>query len=438
MSIPWVGTPLFQVVALWSVLAAPLVALGAPSGLGMPAGSTLTPTQTAGSRTITLAPEADATVDANAPVQNRGTNPVLEVDGKSGSSGLPVKAFLRFSVPQLSGAVSSATLRLYVVNGSLAGPALHATSSAWDELSLTWDTRPAMGAMLGDAGTVALGTWLEYDVTATVAGGGVYAFGLSQSGPDGTDFSSREGAYPPELVITSPAAPLAPVTGYRLVFSDEFEGAEVDRSKWETKMPWGRSLGNGSEMLFMDDDVLVYDGALHLRAQKREVTDGTKTAQYSSGVVTSYNSFNTAYGFFEARVRIPVGQGLWPAFWVYPYPSGWSPEIDFAEWLGHNPRKIYLTYHYADQDGDFSTDGSSFAGPDFSVDWHVIGCEWTPEAITWYVDGVERFRLQHDIKSEPVYVIANLAVGGNWPGSPDPTTPFPSYYDVDYIRVWQR
>ena len=87
-----------------------------------------------------------------------------------------------------------------------------------------------------------------------------------------------------------------------------------------------------------------------------------------------------------------------------------------------------------------SNSGSSWTGPDFSAGWHTFGVEWEPGAIVWYVDGIERWRftVTSRIPNEPMHVLLNLAVGGEWPGSPDTSTAFPSYYDVDYVRVWQR
>jgi len=99
-----------------------------------------------------------------------------------------------------------------------------------------------------------------------------------------------------------------------------------------------------------------------------------------------------------------------------------------------------MNYHYLRPDGSHAQAGTSWTGPDFSADWHTFGVDWSPQALVWYVDGVERFRVSDAsiITSEPSYVLLNLAVGGNWPGAPDATTPFPSDYLVDYLRIWKQ
>lgn len=228
--------------------------------------------------------------------------------------------------------------------------------------------------------------------------------------------------------------PLAPVSGYRLVFSDEFDGAALDTAKWQTCYPYGcRNDNNGELQWYTADNVAVSGGTLRLTA-RRESANGYA---YTSGVVTSYGAWHGTYGYFEARMKLPAGRGLWPGFWTSPYPGGWPPEIDVMENLGQDPTTIYHTYHYADSGGAHRQVGGTTTGIDFSAGFHVVGCEWTPEAIVWYVDGVERLRTAPR-QVAAMYVLANLAVGGDWPGSPDASTPFPSVFELDWIRVYQK
>jgi beta-glucanase (GH16 family) len=230
-------------------------------------------------------------------------------------------------------------------------------------------------------------------------------------------------------------------------FDDEFDGNTLDSSKWRTCFWWADTTctieSNNEMQLYNPEDVLVENGMLRLRAQKRDmVAWNGVTYHYTSGMVMTGGrggqvppSFTFVYGFAEALVKITAGQGLWPAFWTLSADYTWPPEIDIMEILGHEPDIYHMNYHYTGGD-----DGSTWVGPDFSTGWHVLGLEWRPDAIIWYVDGVERWRFSNaaEIISEPSYLLLNLAVGGDWPGPPDENTPFPSYYDIDYVRVWQR
>ncbi len=106
------------------------------------------------------------------------------------------------------------------------------------------------------------------------------------------------------------------------------------------------------------------------------------------------------------------------------------------EILGDTTNVQHMNYHYSGGDA-----GATWTSPDdFSANYHIFGVDWEPGAITWYVDGVERYRFTNTayISNEPMYVLLNLAVGGDWPGSPDASTVFPNYFDVDYVRIWQK
>jgi len=241
--------------------------------------------------------------------------------------------------------------------------------------------------------------------------------------------------------------PVGQGSGWNLVFRDEFNGSSIDLSKWHTCFWWADttcSIETNHELeLYNPDDVLVQNGTLQLRAQKRDMTAWNgSTYQYTSGMVMTGGrsgsippGFTFTYGYAEARVKVPAGKGLWPAFWMLPVSYNSRPEIDIMEILGDQPDVYHMNYHYVGGD-----QGTSWTGPDFSAGWHVIGLDWEPNAIIWYVDGVERYRFTNStyISNEPEYLLLNLAVGGDWPGSPDANTPFPSTYDVDYVRVWQK
>jgi beta-glucanase (GH16 family) len=223
--------------------------------------------------------------------------------------------------------------------------------------------------------------------------------------------------------------------GWKLTFHDEFNGKKLDTHKWIDSYPDNqRTHNNNEQQYYAPDGYEVHDGQLHLKAEKRAMGG----MPYTSGMVSSYGKFAQQYGWFEIRARFPKGKGYWPAFWLLPNTKAWPPEIDILEVLGHETDKVYLTNHYRDDNGQHGSKGDSYQGPDFAADFHTFAVDWEPNAIIWYVDGTERFRVTEHIPAEPMYILANLAVGGDWPGMPDDTTVFPSTMDIDYIRVYQR
>jgi beta-glucanase (GH16 family) len=114
------------------------------------------------------------------------------------------------------------------------------------------------------------------------------------------------------------------------------------------------------------------------------------------------------------------------------------PEIDIMEVLGDDPGTLLMHFHYLDSRGERQSEGARHGASDLSADWHTYGLHWSEERIAWYLDGREVWRIDHHVPAEPMYLVANLAVGGSYPGNPDDTTPFPAVYLIDYVRVWQR
>ena len=224
-------------------------------------------------------------------------------------------------------------------------------------------------------------------------------------------------------------------TNWVLKFHDEFNGTTLNRTKWSTTYPWGARTNAGNHELeyYTDNAFQVADGVLKIRADQHR----THGFNYTSGIITSYASFNLTYGYVEIRARVPAGQGLWPAVWLAPHDESWPPEIDILEVQGNRPTANEMSNHYKKASGPAQTD-HEWMGPDFSKGFHTFGMEWTPKQITWYIDGLERFRANVSIPSKPMYLIANLAVGGNWVGPPNAKTKFPSYLQIAYIRIYQR
>ena len=262
-------------------------------------------------------------------------------------------------------------------------------------------------------------------------------------------------------VATSTPVPSATATqpARTLLFADEFDGASLDGNKWSTCYWWsapdnGCTIGSNAELeWYQPSGALVSDGTLKLRAERRTVVaqPSGKTYDYTSGMVTTGGiehvrapQFAFTYGYAEARVKVPAGRGLWPAFWLLPkdgLPNSSPdsrPEIDVVEIIGDKPAEANFNFHYRTASGATGDRGSEWVGPDFSAGWHTFAIDWHPGAIVWYVDGVERWRFADaaNVPAEPMYLLLNLAVGGTWPGSPDASTAFPADYQVDYVRVW--
>ena len=189
---------------------------------------------------------------------------------------------------------------------------------------------------------------------------------------------------------------------------------------------------------------------LRLRARKQTVAASDEnTYHYTSGMVTtgpsSWHTLEAArfmfqYGYVEVRARIPKGRGLWSAFWLLPIDPDPRAELDVMEITGDQPNVQLMSVHYVTPQGRPQVSNRSWSGPDFSADWHTFAVDWQPTSITWYVDGVERWRETETahIPAEPMYLIGTLAVGGDYAGPPDSSTPFPSYCEIDYVKVWNR
>lgn len=240
---------------------------------------------------------------------------------------------------------------------------------------------------------------------------------------------------------------------WELVFFDDFNGTALDESKWTRCYWWDwegcTNEGNNNLNWYQPDDVYVSDGTVKLRAQirKAEGTNG-RSYDYTSGMITTGRGssdlsetprFAFQYGYAEMRAKVPAGKGLWPAFWLLPITHESRPEIDVMEILGDSPHVTRMHYHYLDESGQRQDLGHNWLGPNFADSWHTFAVSWQPDAIIWYVDDIERWRYTDEkhISSEPMYLLINLAVGGNWPGAPNSDTSFPSMYEIDYVRVWR-
>lgn len=296
--------------------------------------------------------------------------------------------------------------------------------------------------------------------------------------------------------------------GYELVFSDEFNGTALNPFRWHSQLRWDGEFNgeryeyrviNGEDQFYvnvlspdqqhLNDIAPVYnpfqfDGSrLAIRATRNPLkTNSSKrtfgslseiSAQqtFLSGALSTHEKFSQKYGYFEARIKIPSHVGTFPAFWLFherrAFEGTQRTEIDIMENLGHAPWYIYNSFHYfknvsATYGGDANfikpyPSGQVFTGTDYSQDYHVYAVDWAPGRVTWFIDGVQTSELiNNEVNYEDLYLMLNLAMGGNWTNFPTnagglgrPSDQrYPTENDlinfnnpaleIDYVRVYRR
>lgn len=299
----------------------------------------------------------------------------------------------------------------------------------------------------------------------------VMTIGLAACSSGGNDGGGNTSPTPPpptpppptgdNVNITNPVlasadnAAISPGDALTLVWSDEFDAAQLDPETWFFEEGDGSQYGipgwgNNELQWYLPNSAQLENGSLVITA-RNESSNGKN---YTSARINTRDRFAFRYGRIEARIRLPGGQGIWPAFWMLPQDNvygGWaaSGELDVMEAInlgvaGNNT--IHGTIHYG---GEWP--GNTFSGGEYLVptnatdEFHVYAVEWDPTEIRWYVDG-QLYSMKNAWSSTGVpfpapfdqhfYILLNVAVGGNWPGSPDASTVFPVTMQVDYIRVY--
>lgn len=241
---------------------------------------------------------------------------------------------------------------------------------------------------------------------------------------------------------TTPTDGIPEIPGYTLVWNDEFDKANIDFTKWGHEVN-GDGGGNNELQYYtaFPTNSFIESGSLVIQALK----ENYQTKEYTSSRLRTLNKGDWKYGRFDIRAKLPYGQGLWPAIWMLPTDGeygGWpaSGEIDIMELLGHQPYKVYGTIHYGTS-ANHQFSGGSFQLPTstFSADYHLFSIEWDSTGMRWYVDGNKYHTEVHGQPFDKIFhIILNVAVGGNWPGSPNATTSFPQKMYVDYVRVYKK
>lgn len=297
-------------------------------------------------------------------------------------------------------------------------------------------------------------------------------------------------------------------SNYELVFSDEFNGSALNPARWHSQLRWdGEWNGeryeyrviNGEGQFYVNvlspdpehqqkivsvANPFEFDGSrLAIRAKRNplKTRDGSKShgklmdiaeqQEFLSGAISTHEKFSRRYGRFEARIRIPSQVGTFPAFWLFHEKRAWQgtqrTEIDIMENLGHAPWYIYNSFHYFKNvseyySGDINSvkpkpSGQVYTGIDYSQNYHVYSVDWEPGKITWFIDGVKTSELiNSEVNYEDLYLMLNLAVGGNWTNFPTNAgglgrpgdQRYPTQQDVnefgnpaleiDYVRVYKR
>jgi beta-glucanase (GH16 family) len=278
----------------------------------------------------------------------------------------------------------------------------------------------------------------------------------------------------PLLFLSSGAA--QPGAEWKLSWSDEFDGKEIDRAKWDFDIgngfydsnQWISGWGNNELQYYTKEpeNAFVKDGKLHIRAVKESLHNcGYTSARMKTKKRDGTVLFSQTYGKFEFRAKLPTGKGVWPALWMLPSAEkygGWaaSGEIDVMEARGQEPNKVLGTLHFGSQWPNNAHSGGEFefAKGSSIAEFHTYSVEWLPGEIRWLVDGKEFAKRSHwwsskvgkaakesDLNAwpapfdQPFHLVMNVAVGGRFVGvAPDKSTNFPATMEVDWVRVYEK
>jgi beta-glucanase (GH16 family) len=271
------------------------------------------------------------------------------------------------------------------------------------------------------------------------------------------------GAIPQTEAIASTANSFVPA-GYSLAFNDEFNGTTLNRNKWYTRFVYGSGTTdylNDEKQRYKDNNNhVVANGVLNLVA--RYVPTGSPTGvNYESGMIRS--DWTARYGYYEARVKVPGGLGVWPAFWLNSDVSdagklSWPPEIDIFEFVNNGVEDTTSMLHsgvvttanmapsqllYAD--AGWNNQWTYWRAPfNFNEGWHTIGAEWTADRVTVFVDGKKIYsrsylwQYENGLPAGPAHILLNLAVGGSWAGRHGIDPSFPQAFQIDWVRAYRK
>ncbi|MEI9406976.1 family 16 glycosylhydrolase [Mesorhizobium argentiipisi] len=242
-------------------------------------------------------------------------------------------------------------------------------------------------------------------------------------------------------------------SGMTLSFSDEFNTLNLHNSQggtWDTNFWWGAPNGstlsrNGELQWYIDANYgptssvhpfSVQNGVLSITAAQApaDIKPLINNYEYTSGILTTHDSFSQTYGYFEMKADLPEHAGAWPAFWLLPEDGSWPPELDVMEMYGQNPNSLLVTAH-TNQTGQHTTVGSTVNVMD-TAGFHTYGLLWTPDKLVWTYDGVQvaEAATPSDM-NKPMYMLVDLAIGGQ-AGAPPDHLATPAEMKIDYIRAY--
>jgi len=240
---------------------------------------------------------------------------------------------------------------------------------------------------------------------------------------------------------------------WQMVWSDEFnqpDGSKPDPTKWGYDTG-GNGYGNNEKEYYTDrtNNVRIEDGKLVIEALRQDFSG----KHYTSGRILTQGKYSWTYGIFEARIKIPRGQGIWPAFWMLGTSinsDSWPDcgEIDIMENIGREPGTVHGTVHGPGYSGAHGIGGPVSLADNAVVadNFHIFAVDCEPGSVTWFMDGKKYFSITPAslpqgtrwVFDKPKFLLLNLAVGGFWPGYPDATSTYPQRMVVDYVRVYQK
>lgn len=265
---------------------------------------------------------------------------------------------------------------------------------------------------------------------------------------------SNENISNPTLTVANNNA-VSPGDSLTLVWADEFNAVQLDPEVWFFETGDGSQYGipgwgNNEQQYYLPNNASLGNGVLTIEARAESVNG----FNYSSARINTRDRFAFRYGRIEARIRLPGGQGLWPAFWLLPQDDVYgtwaaSGEIDIMEAINLGAaggNAVHGTIHYGGSwpNNTFSGESVIVSG-NATTDFHTYAIEWDATEIRWYVDGI-MYGMRNSWFSnggtfpapfdQPFYILLNVAVGGNWPGNPDSSTVLPVTMEVDWVRVY--
>src|SRR5947209_13694270 len=223
-------------------------------------------------------------------------------------------------------------------------------------------------------------------------------------------------------------------SSWHLVFDDEFNSRTLDSTRWITNAGRGgtcTSVDVGGVACFDSSAISVSNGNVHIEANKERING----MDYLAGIINTDTKYYFTYGYFDIRAKMPKGDGLWGSIWLYNQ-AGDSNEIDIVELLGKDPTTAHQTMHS-------TTSGKhqySSIGTDWTRGYHDYAVKWQPGRLTFYIDGIVGGTVANGVPAEKLFLMVNLDVGGRntWSGPPDISTPWPSYINIDYVKVYQQ